>query len=158
MHSLGLRNPKLYIARMLAIYSIHACNSTRAKADLYCAVGFISVIEASRCRFRLLLRVESQSVVSSDCPQCNDLYRWRSFILASLDLYAHQYWATGDVVKLFIYYNYVTIHDKTNRIALGLNLGYEPKKVAQGDRYRFRFLALINRGTIPLHKYLLRSV
>ena len=33
---------------MLAIYSIHACNSARAKTDLYCAVGFISVIEVSR--------------------------------------------------------------------------------------------------------------
>ena len=46
--SLGLRNPKLYIARMLTVYSIHACNSTYAKTDLYCTVGFVSMIEALR--------------------------------------------------------------------------------------------------------------
>ena len=55
--------------------------------DLYCAIGFMSVIEASRsfCHFCLLSRSRvkiisvieaSKSVVFfSDCPQCNDLYR-----------------------------------------------------------------------------------
>ena len=50
------------------------------------SVEFISVIEASK------------SV--SDCPQCNDLYQWRS--LSLLAACSYQYWATGDVVKLFI--------------------------------------------------------
>ena len=74
---------------MLAIYySIHACNSTRAKTELYCTVGFVSVIEASRSViFVCIIDVESQTVefisvieasksvmFFSDCPQCNDLY------------------------------------------------------------------------------------
>ena len=104
--SLGLRNPELsqryiIIARMFAIHvsSIHACNSTCAKTDLYCVVELISVIETEICPFLSTIEVKSWSVkfisasrsvvFFSDCPQCNDLYRCRSSILASLDLHAH---------------------------------------------------------------------
>ena len=48
---------------------------------------------------------------------------------------------------------YVTIHDKANHIALGLNQKREPK-VTHGD---YHFLAWIDRELIPLHKNLLLS-
>ena len=51
----------------------------------------------------------------------------------------------------------VTVHDKTNHIALGLNLRYEPKKSPMVIIIDFHLLAWIDRGIIPLHKNLLHS-
>ena len=51
----------------------------------------------------------------------------------------------------------MTVHGKTNHIALGLDLRYEPNKSPMVIIIDFDFLAWIGRGIIPLHKYLLRS-
>ena len=52
---------------------------------------------------------------------------------------------------------YVTVHGKTNHIAVGLDLRYEPNKSPVVIIIHFHFLAWIDRGIIPLHKHLLRS-
>ena len=52
---------------------------------------------------------------------------------------------------------YVTVHDKTNHIALGLNLRYEPNKSSVVIIIDLHFLVWIDRGIIPLHKNLLCS-
>ena len=52
---------------------------------------------------------------------------------------------------------YVTLHGKTNHIALGLYLRYELNNSPMVIIIDFDFLAWINRGIIPLHKYLLRN-
>ena len=52
---------------------------------------------------------------------------------------------------------YVTVHDKTNHIVLGLNPRYEPNKSPVVIIIDFHFLAWIDRGIISLHKNLLRS-
>ena len=51
----------------------------------------------------------------------------------------------------------MTIHDKTNDIALGLNLRYEPNKLPTVIIIDIHILACIDRGIIPLHKNLLQN-
>ena len=60
-------------------------------------------------------------------------------------------------LEIFVVKIFVTLHGKTNHIALALDLRYEPNKSPMVIIIDFDFLAWIDRGIIPLHKHLLCS-
>ena len=112
----------LYIAYMHAIYSVHACSTrTRATIDLYSVVEFVSVIEASRSVIFVYYqgRESTCQVISViEASKSIVLWDWVLMIVTTFTdveaLYpcklgpacSYQYWATGDVVKLFIIMNW----------------------------------------------------
>ena len=53
--------------------------------------------------------------------------------------------------------SYVTVHYKTNHIALDINLRYRPIQLPKVIIIIFYFLSLIDRGIIPVLKNLLPS-